>query len=163
MELEKEKAELIEMFGVHFERLYHLPPLASRILGILILDGFNNGITFEELVERTHSSKSSVSTNIQLLLKMGKINYYTVAGDRRKFFKPSPFSERLDNYLKIINFEKKIIERMINYRKETSTGALEILDLKNIVAYQQHVLDAEKMLYRTIEKFREIEQTNKNQ
>jgi hypothetical protein len=27
-----------EMFGVHFEKLYNIPPLAARIIGILIID-----------------------------------------------------------------------------------------------------------------------------
>ena len=52
MNIQKEKEELIEMFGIHFETLYHLPPLASRILGTLIIDCCRQGLTFEELVER---------------------------------------------------------------------------------------------------------------
>jgi DNA-binding transcriptional regulator GbsR (MarR family) len=96
----KEKEELIEMFGVHFESTYNLPPLASRILGTLIIDSCRTGLTFEDLLERMGASKSSVSTNLNLLLKLGKIKYYTVAGDRKKYFRPSPLSERLTSYRK---------------------------------------------------------------
>ena len=46
MDVKKEKEELIEMFGTHFESLYHLPPLAARILGNLIVDGSKDGLTF---------------------------------------------------------------------------------------------------------------------
>jgi hypothetical protein len=31
------KKELREMLGVHFEKLYNIPPLAARIIGILII------------------------------------------------------------------------------------------------------------------------------
>ena len=117
--IQKEREELIEMFGLHFELLYNLPPLGSRILGLLIIDGCKSGLTFEAIVEKMKASKSSVSTNLNLLLKMDKITYYTVAGDRKKYFKPSPFSERLANYIKLLEFEKKIIDRLIDYREKT--------------------------------------------
>ena len=71
--MQEEKQELIEMFGVHFEQLYNIPPLASRILGTLIIDGCKSGLTFEELVDKMQASKSSISTNINLLLKNPKI------------------------------------------------------------------------------------------
>ena len=67
--MQEEKQELIEMFGVHFEQLYNISPLASRILGTLIIDGCKSGLTFEELVDKMQASKSSISTNINLLLK----------------------------------------------------------------------------------------------
>ena len=35
--MQKEKQELIEMFGIHFEHQYNIPPLAARILGLLLL------------------------------------------------------------------------------------------------------------------------------
>ena len=72
--MEAEKQEIIEMFGVHFEQLYNIPPLAARILGTLIIDGCKSGLTFEELVEKMQASKSSISTNLNLLQKMDKIN-----------------------------------------------------------------------------------------
>ena len=161
-DIQKEKEELIEMFGVHFETLIHLPPLASRILGVLIVDSCNEGMTFEDLVERMSASKSSVSTNLNLLLKIGKINYYTLPGDRKKYFKPSPFSERLDNYLKMIDFEKKIIDKMVSYREKTISSRQEKLNLENVKEYKNHVLEFEGLLIKTVERFKEIEKNNKS-
>jgi hypothetical protein len=37
------------MLGVHFEKLYNIPPLAARIIGILIIDGCKSGLTFDTL------------------------------------------------------------------------------------------------------------------
>ena len=158
--IQKEREELIEMFGNHFELLYNLPPLGSRILGLLIIDGCKTGLTFEELVIKMKASKSSVSTNLNLLLKMGKITYYTVAGDRKKYFKPSPFSERLANYIKLVDFEKKILDRLIHYREQTITCSEEQYNMEDIVAYKLHVCEVEELLVKTIEKFKIIEENN---
>jgi len=157
MDIQKEKEELIEMFGIHFETVHHLPPLASRILGILIVDGSKFEITFESLVEQTNASKSSVSTSLNLLLKLGNITYYTLPGDRKKYYRPSPFSERMSNYVKIIGFEKEIIKRMMSYRQKTATTAAELDNLEHTKEYERHVLQMEELLLRTIKKFKEIE------
>lgn len=157
MDVHKEKEELIEMFGVHFESLYNLPPLASRILGTLIIDSCRIGMTFETIIERMQASKSSVSTNLHLLLKLGKIHYYTIPGDRKKYFKAAPFSERLTNYLRILEFEKDIIERMLSYREKTISCPEEQCSLEHAKAYKLHVIEIEALLVRTISKFKEIE------
>ena len=162
-EIQREKEELIEMFGVHFESLYNLPPLGARILGTLIIDCCRTGMTFEELVERMGASKSSVSTNLNLLLKLGKINYYTLPGDRKKYFKPSPFSERLTNYMKMIEFEKEIIDRMLAFREKTISCPEEQCNLENIKAYKEHVLEIEQLMLKTINTFRETEKMKLNQ
>ncbi|MDI6034278.1 hypothetical protein QLS91_14455 [Flavobacterium sp. LB2P84] len=160
--IQKEREELIEMFGIHFELLYNLPPLGSRILGLLIIDGCKTGLTFEEIVEKMGASKSSISTNLNLLLKMDKINYYTLCGDRKKYFKPCPFSERLSNYIKILAFEKKIIDKLITYREQTVSCTEEQCNMDNVKAYKAHVCEVEELLIKTIDKFKEIEINNSN-
>lgn len=159
-DIQKEKAELVEMFGVFFESTHHLPPLASRILGNLIIDGCKTGLTFEDLVERMSASKSTVSTSLNLLLKMEKVTYYTLTGDRKKYYKPSPFSNRLRNYLKMIELEKTIIEKMMNYREKTVSCPEERCNLENMQEYRKHVLNVESIIENTIKRFKEIEEKN---
>ena len=156
-DLKKEREELIEMFGIHFESLHHLPPLGSRILATLILDGCSRQFTFEDFIEMTGASKSSVSTNLNMLLKLGKITYYTLPGDRKKYYRPSAFSERFDNYIKMIAFEKEIITRMLDYRKKTISCPAEQLDLDRASAYREHVLKMEELINTTIKRFKELE------
>ena len=157
MDITKEKEELIEMFGIHFESLYHLPPLAARILGNLIIGSSKSGLTFEDLVERTVASKSSVSTNLNFLLKIGKITYYTLPGDRKKYFKPAPFSERMTNYLKIMEFEKQLIDRMIAYSEKTAVCPQELINLENCKLYKAHILEMEQLTIKAVNKFKEVE------
>ncbi|KFF15130.1 GbsR/MarR family transcriptional regulator [Flavobacterium hydatis] len=157
---QKEREELIELFGIHFESVYNLPPLCSRILGLLIVEACKSGLTFEQIVEKVGASKSSVSTNLNFLLKMGKIDYYTLHGDRKKYFRPSPFSERFSNYLKILEVEKKIIDKMISYREKTMDSSEERINLEHAKAYKSHVIKVEELLQETISKFIEIEKVN---
>lgn len=160
--IQKEREELIELFGVYFQSLYNIPPLASRILGMLIIDGSKSGLTFENLVEKLSASKSSISTNLNLLLKMEKIIYYTIIGDRKKYFKAAPLSERMSNYLKTIKTEEIIIEKMMLYREKTVSCPAEKSNLKNIKAYKSHLQELEKLIVNTISEMKEIESTNNN-
>jgi len=161
MDISREREELIEMFGVHFENVHHLPPLGSRIFAILIIDTCSRSTTFEDLVELTGASKSSVSTNLNLLVKMGKITYYTLPGDRKKYYKPSPFSERFDNYMKMIAFEKQIIDRMVHYRELHMDCQEEQLELQRTRTYKEHVLQMEAVIQSTINKFKVLEESEK--
>lgn len=162
MDIKKEREEIIEMFGNHFEKLYNIPPLAARILGTLIIDGCKTGLTFESLVEKLGASKSSISTNLNLLLKMDKIYYFTKVGDRKKYFKPANLSERLANFLKLIDSEMVIVNRLVEYREQTASCPEEKCNLENIKAYRTHVVEVGKLFTKTINKFKQIEINNNN-
>jgi len=160
--MQQEKLEIIELLGVHFEQLYNIPPLAARILGTLIIDGCKSGLTFEDLIGKMQASKSSISTNLNLLQKMKKINYFTIVGDRKKYFKAAPLSQRLENYLTLVNNENILIDKIINYREKNITCLQEEINLQNSYAYKEHMLNAQQLLTNTINKFKEIEVKNQS-
>lgn len=154
----KERETLIEMFGVHFENYFNFSPLSGRILGSLIVKNDAKGLTFDDLVLSLGASKSSISTNLNLLLKMKKIEYYTFPGDRKKYYKTSSFSSRMQNHLSMVLDEKKLVEGMIDYRKKTSEIDGEgYRDLEKIKIYQEHVIEFEKFLNTTIKKLEKVE------
>lgn len=155
--MQEEKEELIEMFGIHFETHHRLSPLSARILSLLIVENCKPGLTFDDLVLRLGASKSSVSTNLSLLVKMGKLEYYTLSGDRKKYYKPSSFGDRMRTYLQIVLDEKKMVNRMLEYRKKTATTDSECLNLEMLKVYQEHVDDFEGFLNNTITKLNKIE------
>jgi len=158
--MEDEKSELIELFGIHFERMYNISPLGGRILATLVIDGCKSGLTFDELVEKMQASKSSVSTNLNLLLKTNKIEYITLKGDRKKYFKAAPLSQRLKNYLTIVDGEKMLIDKLMDYRKKNISCVQEEINFQNMCAYKEHVLQVEQLLLSTINKFKSIEIEN---
>ncbi|MDG3583165.1 GbsR/MarR family transcriptional regulator [Galbibacter pacificus] len=118
-QMSKLKKELIEEMGVYFESQDILSPLSSRIFALLALVGYD-GVTFDEIVEELEVSKSSVSTNLQLLQSMGRISYYTKPGDRKRYFKISvnDMVNRLDDKIDSWQKERKLHEKVANYRKE---------------------------------------------
>ena len=160
--MNEDKQELIEMFGIHFEQQYNIAPLAARILGLLIIDGCKSGLTFEELVCKMKASKSSISTNLNLLQKMDLINYFTLTGDRKKYFKAAPLSERLKKYLSLVDSEKNLIEKVIKYREKNNSCSQEKINLKNSYAYKEHILKVEELLNYSINKFKQIEIENQS-
>ncbi|WP_035672288.1 GbsR/MarR family transcriptional regulator [Flavobacterium sp. 83] len=158
----KERKELIEVFCVHFESLHNIPPLAARILGLLVVDGCKSGLTFENVVDTVGASKSSVSTNLNLLLKMELIYYFTISGDRKKYFKGAPLSERLLKYKKMLESEKVVIDKLIHYREKTISCPEEKCNLENVIAYKSHVTEVEQLLMKTIAGFKKTETNNNN-
>ncbi len=66
--------------------MFNLPPLASKIYSYLIFDFEKVGITFDEFVEVFAASKSSVSTNIKLLLNAQLIIDVNKIDERRRYF-----------------------------------------------------------------------------
>lgn len=117
-ELLKIKKQLIEEMGVYFESQDILSPLSSRIFAYLALTG-NSGASFDEIVEELEVSKSSVSTNLQLLQTMGRIGYYTKPGDRRRYFKIAEHNmvNRLDDKVASWEREKVLHLKMLDYTK----------------------------------------------
>lgn len=162
MDIKKEREEIIELYGNYFEKLYNISPLAARILGTLIIDGCKTGLTFESLVEKLSASKSSISTNLNLLLKMEKISYFTKTGDRKKYFKPANLSEHLGNIIKLIDSEMLIIDRLVEYREATASCPEEKCNLENVKAYRTHIIEVGKVFSKTINNFKQIEINNNN-
>lgn len=110
-ELLKIKEQLVEEIGLYFEKAHQLPPLAARIYGWLVICP-KSGHSFDDIVELSKSSKSSVSTNLNLLLQSGCIEYFTKSGERKRYFRLSKdylkvtlkqYEERVSKELEIVN------------------------------------------------------------
>ncbi|MCM5662075.1 GbsR/MarR family transcriptional regulator [Galbibacter mesophilus] len=131
LEISNQKSKIIEEMGVYFECQDGMSPLSSRIFALLVLEG-SKGATFEEIVEALEISKSSASTNLQLLQSMGRISYYTKPGDRKRYFKASVNSliNRLDDKIEAWKRERCLHERVASYRKNVIT--LTDLDKKEV-------------------------------
>ena len=80
-----EKMALVEKLGVHLEDREQLAPVAARILSYIILTG-KKGSTFEDMVKILCASKSTISTHLNHLQDLHKIEYFTKTGDRKKYF-----------------------------------------------------------------------------
>lgn len=152
-----EKRKLIEEVGVHFEKVHQIAPLAARIYAIMILSP-NDGNTFDEIMSITEASKSSVSTQLNLLIQLKKVEYFTKSGDRKRYFKASRMylKNTLMEYQDAISEEIKLIEKITrfnsiyNQEKFKRTGEVTML-------FKDYLIKQEENLQETIGKMSKIQ------
>ena len=152
-----EKRKLIEEIGVHFERVHQIAPLAARIYAIMILSP-NDGNTFDEIMMITEASKSSVSTQLNLLIQLKKVEYFTKSGDRKRYFKASKMylKNTLMEYQDAISEEIKLIEKITqfnstyNRKKFERTGEVTML-------FKDYLTKQEENLQETIGKMSKVQ------
>lgn len=110
---------LIEKLGVFFEKSYELSPVSARILSKIVLSG-KQGVTFDQLVQQLCASKSTISTQLNLLQDLNKIEYYTKPGDRKKYFitHKNMLLNQIDSMLLNFNQEKELHAEIKIYKEE---------------------------------------------
>lgn len=119
MELSQEKKQLIEDLGILLEERANLSPLASRIYALLILSSYD-GMSFDSIVNTMQASKSSVSSNINVLLQLHYIDYHTKPGDRKRYFKTSQFyiKNTMEQQVHLLEKELKIVQKVNHFNKD---------------------------------------------
>ncbi len=78
------EAQVIERLGVSMEKM-DVPPVHARIFVLLLLVD-PPYMSFEEIHEHLHVSKSSVSKYLNIMLEHGTLDYKTFSGDRKRYF-----------------------------------------------------------------------------
>lgn len=117
----KEQSELVEEIGLVIEERADLSPLASRIYATLILAS-EDGLTFEDITEAHGASKSSVSNNLNVLVKLKYAEYYTKSGERKRYFKASKFYVKtaMEKYNELFEKEINVVDKINNFNKKNN-------------------------------------------
>ncbi len=103
--------ELVEIAGRIYDKK-GFQPVAGRIIGILtVMD--KEMYTFDELVEELKVSKSSVSNALKVLELSDAIEYITLTGDRKRYFRL-----RKRDKFSLIDEHKNILSTSRDYLKE---------------------------------------------
>ncbi|WP_373058131.1 GbsR/MarR family transcriptional regulator [Zunongwangia sp. H14] len=155
-----EKRKLIEEIGVHFERVHQLAPLAARIYAIMVLSPVD-GNTFEEIMTITEASKSSVSTQLNLLLQLKKVDYFTKSGDRKRYFRANRqyLKTTLEAYLENITEEIELVDKITNFNATYNKEKFEKTGTTSLL-FKDYLLNQEQNIRNTINKMAE-KQKNK--
>ncbi|SEA14208.1 GbsR/MarR family transcriptional regulator [Psychroflexus halocasei] len=148
-QLEERRSVLIEKLGVFFEKEHHLAPVAARIFSLIILSG-KKGVTFEELVCRLKAGESTVSTHLESLQLHNKIEYFTLVGDRKRYFivNKDLMLNSLDELQKQWTEQKSLFQEVLSFKKECMAedeSGEENFDLqfqKNFIAYADDILQS---------------------
>ena len=81
----QKQREVVEQFGRHFDK-EGFQPIAGRILGLLLVMD-KELYTFDEIIDELQISKSSASNALRNLEIRGDIEYITLPGDRKRYFR----------------------------------------------------------------------------
>lgn len=102
-----------------YSTMFNLPPLASKIYSYLIFDFEKVGITFDEFVDVFSASKSSVSTNISLLLNSQLIVDVNKMDERKRyFFANEDYKKiRFEKIVQKMQDELKLLDDLNQFRK----------------------------------------------
>lgn len=154
----EKKQKLVERIGIHFEKKMGITPLAARILGLLILSP-SEDFTFDDVTKITCASKSSISTNINLLLQLRSIEYFTKPGDRKRYFRASKnhLEIALKDTLNKVKADLEIIDLIYQFNK-VSEKELEHKHQVRLL-YKEYLNNQQNNLKKTIEKISEIQRT----
>jgi len=115
--LETRKKELIEKIGVFYER-WGMQPVPARIIGLLLVTD-KPYLTFNEITTELSVSKSAVSIAVNLLMNTKQIEYITLPGDRKRYFK-----SRINNW-------RDMVGSVLDFAKSYSSLFNEILEIRS--------------------------------
>ncbi|HIB37054.1 transcriptional regulator [Mesonia sp.] len=150
------KKKLIEEIGLHFEQTHQVSPLAARIYAIMILSPYD-GHTFDEILEITCASKSSVSTQLNLLVQLKKVEYFTKPGDRKRYFRASKkyLINTLEEHVQTINQEIKMIDKIAEFNAEFNKEKYKEHGQFSIL-FKEYLTNQKKNMLETIEKMSKL-------
>ena len=157
----EEQIQLIEELGLQLEETIKLSPLASRIYSLLILSS-NDGLTFEEIRSIVPASKSSISVNINLLLQLDYISFYTKTGNRKRYFRLAKYFSlvTLKSDFEDISNEVLLIDKINNYNNKYHIEKYSYeISLGNIL--QDYLVKKQNLIQETIKKINDFSTVEK--
>lgn len=128
MKIDKEIfREMVKFYGAAFQ----LPPLAAKIYAYLIFDFDRKGVSFDEFIEIFAACKSSVSSNLNLLLNLNIINDFNKIDERKRFFVMNEryMKIRFEEIIEKMEKELLILNNLKDFRNTTDEVALQKFEI----------------------------------
>lgn len=141
--MERTVEDFIERIGLLTEE-EGFPRIAGRILGLLVVE--EEPASLDDMVEKLHVSKGSISTNVRMLERLGILDRVSSPGGRRDFYRLSedPWEnifevarKRLKNVLAVVEEgvgslpkERKLGRRRLEEWRDFYSFLLDDLDRK---------------------------------
>lgn len=138
--------ELIEELGNHLSR-HGGQQLCGRILGLLSFSDAEE-FTFDEIISELQVSKSSVSVALNNLLATNKVEYFTRAGDRKRYFriKTKPIGEAVEEMMNDMQAIYQIQQKALSLKPDKeSRSAKNIQKMIQGITFFRQALDEYKM------------------
>lgn len=109
---------LFEDMSAHYMEMYHFPPLTANVFTFLMFDFEQNGFTFEDILEATCASKSSISNTLNRLQQSNHIEFITKLGERKRYYRINKgiFKVQFQDSIAQLKKHKNILERYGSHR-----------------------------------------------
>lgn len=148
--LTDKQKELIERLGVIHEGS-GFPPAASRVSSLLLVSS-RPELTFDEIREGLNLSKSACSNAINLLLNLGRVEYITKHGDRKRYFrnKVASWQKEIKSTFKKMSDTSVILDEVLAQRPGNTTDFNQ--SLKELISFMNYLKDELPLLYAKWEK-----------
>lgn len=115
----KNKSIFEDMSVLNME-MFHLPPLTANIFTLMMFDFEKKGVTFEEILEITCASKSSVSNALTRLLNSHHIEFINKLDDRKRYYRINKevFGIHFQDTIIRLRKHKDVLQRYKDRREE---------------------------------------------
>ncbi|MDG4945424.1 hypothetical protein NMK71_03275 [Weeksellaceae bacterium KMM 9713] len=120
MDIKKLDESLFQDMSSHYMELYHFPPLTANIFTYLMFDFEQKGITFEQILEASCASKSSVSNALNVLQQSNYVEVISKLGERKRYYRvnKSIFKIQFQDSISKLKRNYSILERFAEKRRE---------------------------------------------
>ena len=131
IKLTQKQLQLVEKLGIVYDGS-GLQPAASRIAALLLVSD-RLELTFDEIRDVLNLSKSATSNALNLLLNIGRIEYITKPGDRKRYFKSNIADWKEVMKVKFLEFAKvnstmrEVLDQRPHSTKEFNEGLEELI------------------------------------
>lgn len=135
--------EMVKFYGDAF----HLPPLAAKIYAYLIFDFDREGVSFDEFVEIFCASKSSISSNLNLLLNLNVIIDFNKIDERKRFFVMNEkyMNIRFKEIIEKMETELLILNKLKNFRETVDEESLQKYEIYTSL-FQKNIANMKESL-----------------
>lgn len=135
--LTQQQLALVEKMGIFVENS-GIQPAAARISALLMISD-KVELTFDEIRETLGLSKSATSNALNLLLKLGRIEYITKTGDRKRYFRSdvsdwkNNVSEKFEEMFKMQEMLKEVLQQRSKKTCEFNKNLSEFISLLDYI------------------------------
>lgn len=139
----KNKQIFEDLSAIHME-MFQLPPLTANIFTLMMFDFENHGTTFEEILDATCASKSSVSNALNRLLQSNHIEFINKLDERKRYYRINKDVFRVHFRDAIIKLKKhkSVMQRFADRRNEVLKFEDENSErLKQLIVLQQNTIE----------------------
>lgn len=156
MDIKKLDESLFQDMSSHYMELYHFPPLTANIFTYLMFDFEQKGITFEQILEASCASKSSVSNALNVLQQSNYVEVISKLGERKRYYRvnKSIFKIQFQDSISKLKRNYSILERFAEKRRKALN--FEDINSEKIDLHLELQKKTIKLFEETLEKINQI-------